>query len=78
MFVKVKEDSGKTSVVLEIGEIQEGDLNDIEKELRLELTELSAIFYVDDKLIGSVDIEHIFTFSKVLESVLNLITAEAI
>lgn len=78
MFVKVKEDSGKTSVVLEIGEIQEGDLDDIEKELRLELTELSAIFYVDDKLIGSVDIEHIFTFSKVLESVLNLITAEAI
>lgn len=78
MFVKVREDSGKTSIVLEIGEIQEGDLDDKEKELRLELTEISAVFYLDDELIGSFDIEHIFTFSKVLDSVLNLIEAEAI
>lgn len=67
MCIKTKE-----TIILEIGEIQEGDENEIEKELKIELTDMSAIFYLDDVLLGSFDIKHIYTFSDKLKSRLDM------
>ena len=58
-------------IILKLGEIQEDESGDIERELKIELTDISAIFYLDNKLIGSFDIEYIWTFKDKLTKILD-------
>ena len=73
MFVKVKPE-GKVpeEIILEIGEIQEDESADIEKELKIKFDDTTAFFYIDDTLLGSFDLEHMWTFKDVLTRVLNV------